>query len=78
MQATTRIDNNSVSVNCTGGCGQSFTLPLTVEQETVWRKGAPIQNVAPAVPADERELRISGTCSKCWDALFADDENEAA
>ncbi|MET3507067.1 hypothetical protein [Halalkalibacter oceani] len=36
--------------------------------------GEHIQNAAPYLTADERELLISGICGKCFDELFAGDE----
>jgi hypothetical protein len=30
------------------------------------------------MPADQREMLITGTHSACWDRLFAEDEGDAA
>lgn len=42
------------------------------------RQGMLIQHAFPFLSSNERELLISGTCSKCWDEMFAqqDDEEE--
>lgn len=37
-----------------------------------WRQGALIQNVFPEI--EDREIMISGTCSECFDKLFADED----
>jgi hypothetical protein len=42
-----------------------------------WQNGEHIQNVAPYLSADDRELLISGMCGKCFDEIFAgEDEDE--
>ena len=35
-----------------------------------------IQNAMPELSADERELLISGTCSKCWERVFGGQDDE--
>lgn len=41
-----------------------------------WVIGSLIQNVWPKMPVSERELIQSGYCGTCFDALFANDEDE--
>ena len=73
-ETITRIDNDHVSVDCTD-CKATFRIKFTVGQERAWRNGALIQRVAPEL-GDRAELLISGTCSTCFDRLFADDADE--
>lgn len=53
-------------------CRAVFNLPVTVEQIARWRNGALAQNAFPNLSADDRELIISQTCGKCFDAMFAE------
>ena len=39
-----------------------------------WQDGANIQNVWPHLTPDTREIFISNTCGKCFDALFKEEE----
>ncbi len=65
-----RINNSAVDVYCRQ-CHKWTTLAFTIQQEQAWREGQYIQNVAPELTPDERELLISGTCGPCFDSLFA-------
>ena len=35
-----------------------------------WQMGMHIQNAAPELSAEEREMLISGTCPNCWNKMF--------
>lgn len=76
MQSTRRLNPETVVVACKGYCGEDFQITLTEDQEDQWRGGGLIQNVAPNLDADDRELLISGTCQVCWDKLFPPEEEE--
>lgn len=41
-----------------------------------WESGQPIQSVAPYLSEDERELLISGVCGKCFDDMFAGEDDD--
>jgi len=71
-----RLDDNRVKVTC-GRCKQDFELAFTKRQQLLWNGGAYIQNVAPELLPDQRELLISGTCGVCFDAMFGDDDADA-
>jgi hypothetical protein len=65
-----------MTVDCTK-CKRSIELPTTNARVEQWRSsGQLIQRALPELNADERELLISGYCGKCFDALFADDDEE--
>ena len=51
-------------------CGETFTLEIELADFKRWLGGEKAQNAFPYLSADERELIISGTCGKCFDALF--------
>lgn len=53
-------------------CGTEYQVPLTVEQEQRSAAGELIQNVAPELEEDQRELLISGMCTDCFDELAED------
>ena len=55
-------------------CGKVNTLELDSEKYNQWKMGAHVQDVFPDLTPDERELIITGTCSKCWDKMFGEDE----
>jgi hypothetical protein len=64
MEAAMKIDV------CCKWCEKSHELELPKSGLNRWKKGELIQDVLPELSADERELLISGTCGKCWDAMF--------
>ncbi len=43
---------------------------VDVQGFIAWQGGELIQNALPALSDDQRELLISGTCPKCWNAMF--------
>ena len=53
-------------------------IPVRRVDLTRWREGSNIQVAFPEMPKDQRELLITGTHPACWDAMFADDEGDAA
>ena len=58
-------------------CGGSFPqFEVNEEAYKAWQGGRLIQNVMPALTADQREMLISGTCPRCWDNLFPEEEDE--
>jgi hypothetical protein len=56
-------------------CGRPQAVSCTDEQYRDWRENHQlIQRAMPNVPAEERELLLSGYCSACFQALFPDEE----
>ena len=54
-------------------CDTSVTITVTPEQLFAYNQGAYVQTVLADYDADVREQFISGTCSDCWNAMWADD-----
>jgi hypothetical protein len=64
------IDMAAVSGNCPK-CGEAWILEgIPFEGYERWLSGELIQRALPDLTINERELLISGLCSKCWDQLF--------
>jgi hypothetical protein len=57
-------------------CGQSSLIELDASAFARWQAGAFVQDAFPDMSAPERETLITGTHSACWDAIFADEEDE--
>ena len=56
-------------------CNQPKEVSATFAQVKAWAQGELIQNAMPNVPAEERELLISGYCGVCWDEIFKPKDN---
>ena len=54
-------------------CGESTTMDVNRVKLRRWRAGEHVQNVWPDWSAAKRELMITGTHPKCWDVMFAGD-----
>lgn len=69
-----------VQLSC-AHCDHQEVVEVTDHQFTLInnRRGL-IQNIAPELTPDQRELIISQTCGKCWEAMFCipDLNNEEA
>jgi hypothetical protein len=57
-------------------CKSEKNLTVNVSGFFAWQNGELIQKALPELDADQRELLISNTCAKCWDEMFASDEEE--
>lgn len=55
-------------------CGDKKTFELPAEKLLLWQMGEKIQHVFPELSRDDRERLISGTCPKCWNKMFGDEE----
>ena len=55
-------------------CGKQFHLKAEKEDIQKWMNGMNIQDALPYMPAEERELLISGTCPECWNKMFGGEE----
>ena len=61
-------------------CGEYHELAVTEESflEYMSPNRRHIQDIFPYLSNEERELLISGTCSKCWAEMFSAFEEEDA
>lgn len=60
-------------------CNKEFVFEMTEVQFQELEKGEKhIQDILPDFKAEDREMFISGYCPKCWDDIFADDEEGGA
>lgn len=52
--------------------------PITMSKDAYdkWQGGMYLQDAAPELTADEREMLISGICGKCFDDLFEEGNGE--
>jgi hypothetical protein len=75
-------DDNDTTEVVPPQCGFCSTPPTPIQVRrgdlAAWRSGTLIQRAFPEMPADQRELLITGTHPACWDRLFAEDEGDAA
>ena len=51
-------------------CLAEFTIAVPTGRYLRWLGGESVQIAFPMVPRGERELLISGTCDKCFKAMF--------
>lgn len=54
-------------------CSRTSRLSVPRPGLELWRAGAYIQDVLPALTADEREMLLTGTHPDCWDRLWSTD-----
>ena len=64
-----------VEVDCTC-CEIGYLIGTTKSGYVAWLEGALIQDAMPELDKSIREMFISGTCPKCWDEIFATDEDD--
>lgn len=55
-------------------CTKTSEFTLDDEKVSRWQAGAYIQDVWPEMTMNDRELIISGTHPKCWEELFAEED----
>ena len=57
-------------------CGEVQEVELSLEQirEIQAPNRRAVQDIVPELPAEQRELFISGMCSECWEQNFGTDE----
>lgn len=55
-------------------CGTLHYIKMEKKSYDAWKSGVSIQNVAPSLSVDERELLLSGFCGKCYDKLMPEPE----
>ncbi len=61
-------------ITATCSCGESVKINSHWTEFNRWKVGENIQTVYPLIGPDVREMLISGTCQKCWDRLFSEEE----
>lgn len=57
-------------------CGTQLTVEADEEKLARFDAGEHIQDVFPELNEDDRELMISGVCGKCFDEMFADEDDK--
>lgn len=57
-------------------CNKTYEVEMDANAYRRWMNGEHIQDVAPELTIDERELLISGVCGKCFDNLFPPEEGD--
>lgn len=58
-------------------CGTKHTIDLTEKQLEEYYGGTKlIQNIFPELPAEVRELLLSGMCGVCWNKTFTPQNEE--
>ena len=56
-------------------CKQQVTIEIPVAELKAIEEGTLyIQDAAPSISADAREMFLSGICPVCWDKTFAEEE----
>jgi hypothetical protein len=63
---------NTINVDCKF-CGSHHEIELDLKDLKAWQAGQKIQVVMPYLDADQRELLISNTCTKCWEDIFPEE-----
>ena len=57
-------------------CGEVTNVEVNAAAWAAYAAGMLIQDAFPLMDADQRELLMSGTCSDCWDMMFAEYDEE--
>lgn len=59
-----------VNVKCIS-CNEEILIEVEEEKYNSWKNGDGfIEDIMPELPAEDRELLISGTCDNCWKEMF--------
>lgn len=56
-------------------CHTSAEVEVPVDAFHRWQNGELAQRAFPEMPAENREMLITGTHPKCWDDAFAEEED---
>jgi len=54
-------------------CKKTVDVGIKPEDYERWAAGELLQNAAPYLTADDREILLSGLCGSCFDALWEGD-----
>ena len=57
-------------------CGHANEVEVNEDDYWDWQDGELVKNAFPYLAPSEREMLISGTCPKCWNNMFKDDEED--
>ena len=57
-------------------CGKTATITVADSDYYAWQNGALIQRTMPYLTSNEREMIKTGICPKCWDKMFAGEEDD--
>lgn len=68
----------TITVKCPtcSECGETASLTVKREGYEKWKAGEFIQRALPELSSDERELLMTGTHSACWDAMWAEEDED--
>jgi len=68
------VNNYKIAVKCPR-CEREYILPCNKEDLIAFQNGEKLaQEAFPYMPAQYREMLISGLCPECWDEIFSDEE----
>jgi hypothetical protein len=67
--------NETLVRNCVQ-CGRRVEIVCTKQQLANWQRGQLIQVALSNVPAEDREMLITGICGLCWKKMFAKENDE--
>lgn len=60
-------------------CKEEHAVAMRLDEwrngRSMWERGAHVQDAFPRLPPEDREILISGTCPKCWNEIFGEDDN---
>ena len=57
-------------------CGEYEVWSLDRDAVARWQEGENIQHAFPDMPAQDREVLITGTHPACWDKLFPEEGDD--
>jgi hypothetical protein len=76
MFMSTPLSDKCICIGKCLYCNKSYcTDAIKKEDVTKYKNGAMVQEAFPYLSVDDREFIISGVCSKCFNALFDDEED---
>jgi len=75
------VETSEIKVNVLGTCplcGKEWNVSVSASEYAEWKSGRLIQDAMPSVPAEQREMLITGICPECWDKYMKplDDEDD--
>jgi hypothetical protein len=71
-----RLPTITISKNCIQ-CNTLVEFDVKAEDYDLWvDKIEFIEDALWYIPADKREMLLSGVCGNCWNKLFEEDEEE--
>lgn len=55
-------------------CGRPSSVEVPAHQYEEYQRGSKVQHAFPDIPADQREVIISGVHPRCFDKAFKEEE----